>query len=111
MRILLATLLFATNALAAPLVISDPPDPCGESGQTACPVSAAIYADGVMIADDVSLQPDMSISYDLLTRPVSEVTYTATYKDAMGDHSDPSNPYLLLAPPASPKNLRGSAGP
>ena len=111
MKALILVLLWTSGALAAPFLISDPPDPCGQSGQPACPVSATIYADGAVIADDVPLQPDMSIRYDLMTRPVAEVTYTATYKDAMGDHSDLSDPYLLLAPPASPKGLRGTGTP
>lgn len=110
---LLIVLLFLLPAAApaAPFLISDAYGPCGAAGQTACPVAAVIYADGVVIADDVALQADLSISYDLVTRPDAETVYTATYKDALGDHSGPSNPYLLLVKPAPPKNLGGSSTP
>ena len=108
-KIILAGFLFllvASGAMADPFLISDPYGPCGESGQTMCPVAATIYADGVIIADDVPLTPELAVSYDLLSRPVGEVVYTAKFKDELGGESDPSNPCLLLPKPSAPLNTR-----
>ena len=108
MRILIAFLLMASVAFAEPFLVSDPYGPCGESGQSACPVTATIYENGVVVADNVALQPDYSIKYDLSTMPTDEINYTATYKDALGRVSNVSNPYLLLKKGHAPLNLRAS---
>jgi hypothetical protein len=99
--------LIATGATAARLVC-DPPGPCGSAGLPACPVKAEIFEDGISIATDVALEPDMSISYDLVSMPVGEHTYTAIYYDELGRVSVPSNPYVLLETVKPPSNLKGA---
>ena len=70
-----------------------------------CPVSADIFIDGALVASEISLEPDMSIWYDLVTMPTGEHSYTAIYRDDLGRPSELSDPYLLLRSPNRPSGL------
>ena len=102
----IAILAMAVSVSAAPLLVSDPVDPatCGGVEQPTCPTMATIYEDDVIIAQDVPVEADMSINYDLAGRPPGVHKYKAIYQDALGGLSLESNPTMLGS--ESPKNLR-----
>ena len=101
----LILVLVPSLAFADPYLVSDPYGPCGQSGQTACPLSANINEDGISIAADVALQPDLSIRHDLVTMPIGEHEYTATYNFSAGRVSVLSDPFLWLRTGNPPVNL------
>ena len=99
-------LLSASVVIAGPFLVSDPHGACGSTGQPECPISAQIFADGVMIADNVPLEPDMSFKYDIGGMPTGEIAYTAKFIDKYGRASVMSAPLQLLAAPGEPMNLQ-----
>ncbi len=67
--------------------------------------SAEIVIDHFSVADNVVLQPDYSIRYDLVIMPIGEHKYTAKYNYSVGRQSDLSDPYLFLEAGGPPLNL------
>ena len=104
--LILAILAMAVSVSAAPFLVSDPVDPstCGSGELPNCPTMATIYEDDVIIAQDVPVEADMSINYDLAGRPAGVHKYKAIYQDAVGGLSLESNPTMLGSD--EPKNLR-----
>ena len=104
--LVLAILVMAVSVSAAPFLVCDPVDPatCGTGELPNCPTMVTIYEDDVIIAQDVPVEADMSISYDLVDRPPGVHKYKAIYQDALGGLSLESNPTMLGS--ESPKNLR-----
>ncbi len=102
---ILAVLVMVSICQAGPYLISDPYGPCGDEELTECPVSATIYADGIIVADNIALENDLSIRYDISGLPNEEHVYTATYTDKYGRTSEHSDPCLLLVKPLGPKNM------
>ena len=105
-KLILAILLIPSIAAGAPFLVSDPVDPatCGSGELPNCPTMATIYEDDVIIAQDVPVEADMSIRYDLAGRSAGVHKYKAIYQDALGGLSLESNPTMLGSD--EPKNLR-----
>lgn len=99
-------LVFPTTVFAAPYLVSDPVDPasCGGTDQPTCPVSFTVYEDGTAIANEIAVEADMSIKFDLDGRPPGNHRYTAIYHDEFGGISLVSNPTQLG--PLAPSGMR-----
>ena len=101
-------LLIIRPAFAGPELVSDPYD----CSNTECPKSAVIYSkcgnetSKKILADNVILQPDYSIKFDLGKWPVTSCEYSARYKDKYGRLGEPSDPFVLKSRPKKPLNFK-----
>jgi hypothetical protein len=111
-KLILLMLLIPSIAFSARLT-TDPVDPttCGGDEQPTCPTTATIYrytdttyTDGVIVAEDIPLEADMSLDYNLVDEPAGVNYYKAFHKDAHGGSSKLSNPTVLGS--SAPQNLR-----
>ena len=87
--LILALLLIASPALAAPFLVCDP-------SPQAVGLSYEVWAAGKLIYSGDN-QPDGSIRIDLKTLPVGDYEMQALYKDKVGNRSDLSLPAYIHA--------------
>ena len=89
--LILALMLIASPALAAPFLVCDP-------SPQAVGLSYEVWHAGKLIYSGTN-EPDGSFRIDLKTLPVGDYEFQALYKDRVGNRSDLSAPGYIHATP------------